>query len=433
MHVVRSIAVRWAAPMLLAAPLAAQQPAAGDTIGLAQAVALARTANPMLAARTAEVRASGARIAPAGAFPDPVLTFGAMNYMLPDLSPRGDPMTMNQLTLMQMVPVNGSRGLRRTSARQDSSALAAGRDAAQLALERDVRHRFWELYHTDRALEVMRRTLGVMRDLNDITRSMYGVGSAMQADVLRAQVAVTRLQQEIAEMQLRRVQLSAGFNALLGRPGDAPVRLPDPGTAHSVHVLMLPEPPVVDSLLALADSANPEIGARRFRVSRAETEQRLARRMLMPDVRIGASYGQRAGVDDMVSVMIGASLPLFAGSRQLEMRRETEAMLEAARRELESARVEARAELVAARQEAETARGLVELYASSLLPQAQATYEASLAAYRVGRADFPTVLEAQNALLMYEHDLHGYEAMYGFATADIDRLIGRPYGQPVTR
>ena len=95
--------------------------------------------------------------------------------------------------------------------------------------------------------------------------------------------------------------------------------------------------------------------------------------------------------------------------------------------------MEARAELVAARQEAETARGLVELYASSLLPQAQATYEASLAAYRVGRADFPTVLEAQNALLMYEHDLHGYEAMYGFATADIDRLIGRPYGQPVTR
>lgn len=409
---------------LSATPLAAQH----DTIGLAQAVAAARAANPMLAAREADVRAAGARIRPAGTLPDPSLRLGAMNYMLPSLSRRGDPMTMNQVTVMQMVPVNGTLGLRRSAARFDSAAIAGNRDAAALMLERDVRMRFWELYHTDRALEIMERTLGVMRDLADITRSMYGVGTGSQSDVLRAQVAVTRLQQETAEMRLRRVQVAAAFNALLGRHGDAPVRLPDAATAHSVHSLMLPEPPPLESLLAQADSGNPLIRARRALLQRAGTEQRIARRMLLPELGIGASYGQRTGENDMVSLEISASLPIFARSRQLEMRREAAAMHDAADRELEAARLEARAELVSARQEAGTARELVTLYVSSLLPQAEASYTAALSAYRVGRADFPMVLEAQNAILMYEHDLHRFEAMYGSAVADIDRLIGRPYG-----
>lgn len=409
-----------------AAPLAAQT----DTMGLAQAVAAARAANPMLAARQADVVAAGARIRPAGALSDPSLRLGAMNYMLPSLSRRGDPMTMNQVTLMQMVPVNGTLGLRRASARFDSAAAAGDRDAAALMLERDVRMRYWELYHTDRALEIMERTLTVMRDLTDITRSMYGVGTGSQSDVLRAQVSVTRLQQEIAEMRLRRFQVAAAFNALLGRPGEAAIRLPDAATAHAVHSLMLPEPPPVESLLAAADSANPVIRARRAQARRSATEQRIARRMLVPELTIGATYGQRTGENDMVSLEIGATVPLFARSRQLEMRREAAAMRDAAERELEAARVDTRAELVAARREAGTARELVTLYASSLLPQAQASYEAALAAYRVGRVDFPTVLEAQNAILMYEHDLHRFEAMYGSAVADIDRLTGRPYGPP---
>ena len=90
-------------------------------------------------------------------------------------------------------------------------------------------------------------------------------------------------------------------------------------------------------------------------------------------------------------------------------------------------------ELVTARAEAETARRQVALYNSTLVPQAGAAYEAALAAYRVGRADFMAVLDAQMALLMYEHDAHRFEAMYGTAIADIDRLTGRLYVAPMAR
>lgn len=99
--------------------------------------------------------------------------------------------------------------------------------------------------------------------------------------------------------------------------------------------------------------------------------------------------------------------------------------------EVVAARLAIRTELVTARAEAETARQQVRLYTSTLVPQAGAAYESSLAAYRVGRVDFMAVLDAQMALLMYEHDAHRFEAMYGTAIADIDRLTGRLYVAPM--
>ncbi|HWO88546.1 MAG TPA: TolC family protein, partial [Gemmatimonadales bacterium] len=307
-----------AAALAGVADLAGAQTPAPDTIDLARAIALARVANPMLAARDAEVRAAGARIAPAGALPDPRLTLGAMNYMLPSLSARMDPLSMNQITLTQMVPINGMLGLRRAAARHDSTRTAHLREATSLMIESEVRARYWELYHTDRSLEIMDRTLAVMRELSNVARTMYAVGSTVQSDVLRSQVAITRLQQEIAEMQLQRFRVATAFNALLGRPGEAPVVLPPPA-AHAehgtpMHALELPEPPSLDSLMELAAERNPEILAMQAGLDRAASEARLARRMIVPDLELGVGYGQRPGDNDMLSLMIGASLPVFARS-----------------------------------------------------------------------------------------------------------------------
>ncbi len=413
-----------------AAPLTAQDPTArGDTFDLARAVATARQANPRIAAASAEVRAAGARIAPAGTLSDPRLGFGFLNRMVPGLG-TADPMTMNEVSLTQMVPVNGSLGLQRRVARADSARTGWVWQASILDVERNVRARYWDLYHTDRALEIMDRTLGVLRDLASISSTMYAVGQTVQSDVVRSQVAVTRMQQEIIEMRLMRTTAAAAFNALLARPGDAPVILPDAHAAHgaAIRALDLPALPPLDTLIALADSGNPELAAAAATLRARQAGEVLARRMLYPDVEVGVAYGQRPQYEDMVSLMVGVSVPIFARSRQFRMRDEAGAMRTAAEEELRMRRLEVHSMLATAFAEARTARTQVELYRGSLLPQAVASYEAALSAYRVGQVDFPTALDAQMALLEYEHALHRYEAMFGTAIAEIDRLIGQPFG-----
>lgn len=430
-YVCFSVAALCTAPAILDAQAAQGPSARADTLDLARAVALARRANPRVAGAGAEVAAAGARIRPAGTLPDPTLAIGAMNYMLPSLSASRDPLSMNQVTLTQVVPVNGTLGLRRTVARFDSVRVASQRDALMLSVERDVRARYWELYHTDRALEIMDRTLAVVRELSNVATTMYTVGSTVQSDVVRAQVAVTRMQQEIIEMRLQRFASASALNALLGRPGEEPIVLPAvPGhEEHGAATQPLETPPLpsLESLVALADTGNPQVAAARAAVLGARTNETATRRMIYPDLGLGVAYGQRAGDNDMLSLMVGVSVPVFARSRQFRMRDEARAMRDASEEMLRAMRLEVRSMLATAYAEAEAARRQVVLYAGGLVPQAVASYEAALAAYRVGRVDFPTALDAQMALLSYQHDLHRYEAMYGTAIAEIDRLIGRQF------
>ena len=423
----------------LASAVSAPRPAGAqerrDTLDLPTAIAFARAHNPRIAGAGAEVAAAGARIRPSGALPDPTVTLGAMNYMLPSLSPRSDPLSMNQLTVMQMLPVNGTLGLRRTAARADSARVAFGRDAMVLEVEHEVRTRYWELYHTDRPLETMTRTLGVLRDLAAIASSMYAVGSVTQADAIRAQLAITRMQQEIADMELQRFAAASALNAVLGRPGETPI-VPRSASEHEAHggevlTLEMPPPPPLDSLVAAAEEGNPGLAAERSSIAAAQANESAVRRMIYPDLGLGVSYGQRPGSNDMVSAMVSVTVPVFARSRQLRMRDEARAMRSAAEQGLSAMRVEVRSELATARAEAETARRQVALYTGTLAPQAAATYEASLAAYRVGRVDFLMLLDARMAQLTYERDVHRFEAMYGAAIADIDRLTGRAYVAPM--
>jgi outer membrane protein TolC len=417
---------------LCAAPaaLAAQQ-SRGDTLDLPRAVALARAANPMLAARAAMVRAATARIAPAGAWPDPQLTVGAMNYMLPSLTASRDPLSMNQVTVVQPLPLNGALGLRRAAARADSAGADDAREVAVLEVEHEVRTRYWELYHADRALEVMARRLMVLRQIADVATTMYGVGTASQSDALRAQVAITRLGQEVAEMQLDRYRAAVALNELLGRSAETAVMLPAT-MEHEAHgaemvALAMPELPPLDSLLAAADERNPEVHGAAAVVDATRAHEGAARRAIWPDLGVGVAYGQRPGSADMLSLMVSVNLPVFARSRQYRQRDEARAMADVAAAELAATRLRVRSAVATARAGAETARHLVGVYASTLVPQAGASYEAALAGYRVGRVDFAALLDSQTMLLEYEHDLHRYEAMYGTAIADLDRLVGRQF------
>ena len=64
---------------------------------------------------------------------------------------------------------------------------------------------FYDLYATDRGLEVNRETLRLLRDIRSIAEAMYRVGEGRQADVLRAQVEIGRMAEDTIRMLTMRV------------------------------------------------------------------------------------------------------------------------------------------------------------------------------------------------------------------------------------
>jgi cobalt-zinc-cadmium efflux system outer membrane protein len=399
---------------------AAAQAATSDTLRLADALARAREANPMLLAARFGAAAASARISQAGALPDPQLQFGLMNRMASDLRSTMDPMTMNQVQVMQMLPWPGKLGGARSAARHSAAAASADADEQARMLEAQVRMAYNDAAWMDRAIDAMGRTQELLRGFLEVSTAMYSVGSGIQQDVLRAQVEVARMGEEIARMRQDRIAAVVRLNALMGR--DATIEV-GPLVLASLDA---PELPATDSLLAWARTDRPALRASAERVAAAQASLSAARREIYPDFQVGFQYQQRPEFPTMVSLMVGVNLPVFAGARQLAMRQEAAAMREMAVAEQRSVHNETVARIVETRARAERDRALVRLYRGGILPQARGAVQAALASYRTGRVSFMQLVDNQMTVTRYETESIRLTADYNQAVGELQALVGRP-------
>jgi outer membrane protein TolC len=381
-------------------------------------------ASPRAEAARAMARAARARVAQAKLPPDPALQFGVMNYALPGLRPM-DALGMTQLQLMQMLPVAGKLQLAGRVADAQASAAAMRATNVDWELRSEAARSFYELYATERALVIARQALRTLQNISATTQSMYRVGEGRQADVLRAQVEIARVVEDTIRMRAERTAMTARLNGLL-------YRAPETELASPVLPRFPSSVPPLDSLERLAPDSRPLVRAAADEVEAARSSERLARREIWPDLQLGAQYGRQTsqGGERMGSVMIGATLPIFARSRQLRMREEAAAMRQAASGDLAAMIVETRTMLTVAYADLGQARRLTALYRTTVLPQANAVVGSALAAYRVGSVDFMTLLDNQMAAYRYGRELATLEADEGKAWAELERLTGRELLDP---
>jgi outer membrane protein TolC len=131
------------------------------------------------------------------------------------------------------------------------------------------------------------------------------------------------------------------------------------------------------------------------------------------------------GLERMGSFMVGFSLPVFAGSRQLRMRDEAAAMERMSVAELAETRAEVDARIGELLAELDRARTLIDLYQDTVIPQAEANVESSYFSYRVGSVDFLTLVDARMTVNQYEQEYYGLLADYGVGIAELEAVVGR--------
>ena len=408
---------------LSAGPAAAQAESRGEPgfLTLDEVLDLARARNPRLLAAQSLAEATSAREDAAGLLPDPTLQLGVMNLGLPDLSSSMPASMAPAIQAMQVFPFPGKLSLRREIAERSTEMAEASAEEVWWDVRTKTAKAFYELYATDRRLVVMRATRKLLENFETVANAMYSAGTGRQADVLRANVEIARMDADITRMESARVAAAARLNGLLDRPADTPVGDPTLGSLPN-------QLPATDTLLAWAEESRPLIRRSLVDVDRADREVALARKEIWPNVSLGLQYGQRStvtGTQHMGGLMVGFSLPVFAGSRQLRLRDEAAAMKQMAEAELGSVRANVDASLGETVADLDWSRALIGLYRSEILPQARATVESSFSSYRVGAVDFMTLVDAEMAVNRFEAELYVFLSKYGTAVAELERTIGR--------
>jgi len=383
---------------------------------------LAVEANPSIRAITDRVGALEEKVHQAGAWMDPSISAEYSSMPIDDPVLGQHPMSGVQLMLKQTFYWPGKVDAREEEAdhrvRQERLTLAEQR----LQLRASVKRAYYRLALTRQLRDVTRKNVELVSDFSDVVRVKVEAGVAAQHELLRLRVLVGRLKDDLKSFDRDEVSLTAGINATLHRAID--VFIPTPAQT------VVAEPTADAATFAQrAEKERPLLMRYAVVHDTYLASARRARREGYPDVTLWAGYRVRtqAGADpgrDFVSLGMSVPLPLSYDRRSGSESRHDEHMAAAALQDRAAALDGIRGDL--GRVIADWKRAVQEArsYRSDLIPEARMSLDSVYSSYRVGRADFASLFQAEIELLNFERTARIAETAAAQARVDAEAMVG---------
>ena len=396
---------------------------------LQQLVVEALKNNPEIAAAAHERDAAGHRISPAGALDDPMIEAGFLNVPIDSLRFNREDMTMKMLGIAQKLPYPGKRGLRQDVAAKNAESVSFGYRETLNRVVRETKVAYYDLALVDRSIEAVERNRMLVKQLLRIAEGRYSVGQGAQADVLKAQTQLAKMTEELLRMGRERRAMEADLARALGRGTQTSPIKPEMPRLETVSLKL-------EDLRDAAFLQRPQLLGLKALIDKNQKALELARKEYYPDFDVRLSYGQRDRTPDgmsrpdMFSLTVAINLPVWQKNKLDPMVAEAQAMREQAISMYQAQYNELLARLRQQVATAEQSRDSARLYETGILPQARLAVESALAAYRVGRVDFPMLLDSQMTVLGYEISHATAVVAFNKALAEIDQLTGKPVAEP---
>lgn len=393
---------------------------AGPALTLDEIDRMALLGNPDIRVTARKLAVTEARVPEAGALDDPMLSY--WGWGVPLSQPWNYNAAQNMFMVSQTFPGFGKRGLRSDIARTAVTEAKAELENVRLEVRVQVRKAFYDLLRAQDELRIHDEHVAIARQAVDAARIKYTVGKVPQQDILKAQVALTRLAEHLIHFEKDADVARARLNTLLGRDPATPINVSgDYG---------IPDPlPGTETLEKLALASRPDLAQAQAALEKSQQEQSLASKAYTPDFTVGAGYMLMPdGTDRRNRYMVEGSinLPWLNHRKHNSEIAEAKAKTSEQDAELAALRNAAFGQIQEALAQVRAAKRLADFYRTALQPQAEATLRSAVIAYENDRTDFLNLLDSQTSVV--DIDLAYFQALADFETqfADLELAAGTP-------
>jgi cobalt-zinc-cadmium efflux system outer membrane protein len=378
--------------------------------------------NPEVIASRSRSEVLKERPSQAASLDDPMLGLGILNLPTDTFSFRQEDMTQKEISLSQRLPYPGKRSLRSEMAQKEAEAALSDYEEAKNKVSREMKMAYFDLFYADKAIEVTERNREILKLLNQIAETRYSVGEGIHTDVLKAQVELSKMIDELIMLNQSKRTLKARINTLLHQPPFAP--LGDPAEVMLEKFSADPE-----ELVKAAAQNRPLLQSMKRIVERNRAGLRLAEKDYYPDFDFKLAYGQRDDGSmgrraDMVTAMVGINLPLWYKSKQERKVAESQKDIQAAKDQLAAVTNEIRFMIGDKLTEIERAEKQMELLKTGIIPLATLSLDSAMSSYRVNKVDFITVLDSLMTLFKYEIQYYRLLTDSRKSIAEIEAAVG---------
>jgi outer membrane protein TolC len=409
-----SIASSWASPLRAEGP-----PRPVDYY-----VDAALTNNPSLASMKQRIAVKENEAVRAGALADPKAWIGLVNVPTNTWSLSEEDMTGKEVGISQMLPYPGKR---------DNSSRIVVREKEQVEfdlaemrnmLRSDVKMAYAELSAVRAQAEVVRRVRAILEQIVEVSREMFAVGKGSQPDVLRGQVEFQKMREMLLMLENRERVLSVRLNTLSALPPGEPVPPLD-------HLAEFRLDLSADELRKIYLEDRPARKAIEARIRRGDLLVRQAEYEGKPEFEVAASYMQRNKMSDgtnrpdMVSAMVSMTLPVWRKGKVDPGIRAMTAEKEMAVRDEEALDNESANVIGSSLSSVGNFRSVATLYRTTLIPQAEQSVQSNLEAYRVGKIDFPMLMDSVMTVLNFRKEYLGMVGEMHATKARLEAAVGK--------
>jgi outer membrane protein, heavy metal efflux system len=386
--------------------------------------------NPGLEAAFYRWRAALERVPQVKALPDPQVSFG----IVIDEVDRSAEYMGERYSISQMFPWFGKLNLRGDVALKEAYAESGRFVALRLQLIEQVGRAYFEFVYLNQAIAIARENLGLLTQLETISRALFRAGAVTLLDINRAQVEIGRIEDQVNSLEDLLGVATAELNAALGRPAHA--SLPTIPAGSSYQMVIDLDDYSDEQWLALAKENNPELVAVRHDAEQQQQAIELARKDYFPDIMIGVEYARDGsarmammdgGGSDMLSLMVSINLPVWR-EKYASGTREMMARYLGAIRQIRDRENNLETDLKRALYTYRDSRRKLDLYDGTLLPMANQSLTVAESAYRAGDTGFSDLIDSQRILLEFALARERAAADFAQAIIRVRTLIGHDPG-----
>jgi outer membrane protein TolC len=377
--------------------------------------------NPEIRVMQRSVDMMKAKVPQETTLPEPMVSYGYAGNITP-LPPfdiqQGDPSSARMLSFSQEIPFPGKLSLKGDMARMAAESELWSYEQTRLNVLAEVKDAYFELSYLTKAIEILQKNKDLLEKFTRIAEARYAVGKGIQQDVLKAQVEVSKIIEQLTMMDQRRQAAEARLNSLLYRDPQSPLGRPEDIVPQGFDCTL-------EQLKELALAYYPTLKMQKRRIDREQYGVQLAKKDFYPDFNVNFTYYNRPGLPDMYGINVGVKIPLYFWRKQRPAVDEAAASQAMEERRLESITTELFFKIKDRFLAATTAQRLLKLYGTTIIPQSSLSLESAISGYEVGKVDFLTLIDNLVTLQGYELSYYEQASAVEKSVAALEPLVGR--------
>lgn len=381
--------------------------------------------NPELKASFYEWKAALKKVPQAFSLPDPQFTY--TDY-LESVETRVGPQN-KAFSVNQKIPLPDKLWIRKAKAFKASETAYYKFEKQRLNLIAQITEGFYEYAYLAKAIAVTQENMKLLSNIESVAQTKYASGLTKNQDLLKVQVELGKLENELYTLKDLKIALMARLNALLNFPEDHLLPFPNESLEN---MEMTSEYDELTNLVKELQDNNLELKALSKNIEKEQENLKLAKREYFPDLTVGVTTIDTgdamnpATVDsgkDPLMVMFSVNVPIWFNRLHAGVE-EARSSLRAAEEQYQNKGNELYSKLALTHYKMNDALRQTRLYRDALIPKAVQTLNATQSGYEAGGVDFLSLIDAQRMLLNFQLAYYRFHANYHERVMELRTLLG---------